>query len=217
MKTLIITGGRFNKEFAVSLLKKNEYAYIIAVDYGLAYAKSLGVVPDLIVGDFDTYGTEGLKEYEEKGCVIRRFNPEKDDTDTEIAINCALKMGLDIDIIGAFGGRADHFLSNVNNLLTALKAGIIARLLDEGNIIFLKDRSFEVTAETVPYTYFSLLPFAGAVTGLTIKGFKYALDGYDLKPGSSRCISNELTMKTGNIIFDDGILVVINSEDVPIH
>ena len=43
MKTLIITGGRFNKEFAARFLEKNRYDYIIAVDKGLQYAKELGV------------------------------------------------------------------------------------------------------------------------------------------------------------------------------
>ena len=63
MDTLIISGGRFDKEFAASWLKTNVYDYVIAVDYGLRYAKELGITPNLIVGDFDSNGESIFKEY----------------------------------------------------------------------------------------------------------------------------------------------------------
>ena len=46
MKTLIISGGRFQKDFAVSFLEKNKYDYVIAVDKGAAYAEELNIKPD---------------------------------------------------------------------------------------------------------------------------------------------------------------------------
>ena len=37
MRTLIITGGSFDRAFAASFYKKNIYDYVIAVDGGLDY------------------------------------------------------------------------------------------------------------------------------------------------------------------------------------
>ena len=213
MKTLIITGGRFHKSFATSFLVKNTYDYVIAVDGGLEYCKELGIIPDMIVGDFDTYGTDRLKEYEGRGVVIRRFVPEKDDTDTEIAMIEAAKRGNEIDVLCAYGGRMDHMLANIHNLYFALEKGIRARLVDEDNIIFLADEPFTLTTEEFPYKYVSFVPFAGEVTEIKLKGFKYSLDGYTLKPGFSRCISNEMLENEATVEFDDGILIAINSAD----
>lgn len=214
MRTLIITGGRFDKEFAVSFLEKSKYDYIIAVDHGLDYCKILDVIPDIIVGDFDSAYEETLLEYQKQGVQVRRFQPEKDDTDTEIAIREAVMLKSDMDILGATGGRLDHLLANIHNLKIALDAKLNARIIDKSNIIYLKDSSFVIEGKECRGKYISFVPFDGVVTGLKLKGFKYPLYGYDLKPGASRCISNELICPRGEVAFDKGCLIVINSLDV---
>ncbi len=213
MKTLIVTGGILHKEFAASFLEKNRYDYVIAVDAGVGYCKELGIVPHMIVGDFDTYGTDRLREYEDNDVIIRRFASEKDDTDTEIAMLEAAKRGGETDVLCAFGGRMDHMLANIHNLYLAMERGIRARLVDEDNIIFLADEPFSVTKRDFPYKFVSFVPFAGEVTGIKLKGFKYPLNGYTLKPGYSRCISNEMTGDKAEVEFNNGILIVINSDD----
>ena len=214
MRTLIITGGRFDKEFAVSFLKNNKYDFYIAVDYGVNYAEELSIVPDMIVGDFDTRGRRGLHEYEKKGCIVRQFLPEKDDTDTEIAIKETVLRQSDMDIICGTGGRIDHLLANIHNMKIALDAGLNARLIDSGNIVYLKNKDFVIERKELIGKYISFVPFDGEVRGLKLKGFKYPLNGYDLKPGASRCISNEMADNQGFVEFETGCLIVINSLDV---
>ncbi len=214
MRTLIITGGRFDKEFAVSFLKKNKYDFYIAVDYGVNYAEELSIVPNMIVGDFDTRGSIGLQEYEATGCIVRKYLPEKDDTDTEIAIKEAVLMQSDMDIICGTGGRIDHLLANIHNMKIALDAGLNARLIDNGNIVYLKNNDFIIERKELIGKYISFVPFDGEVKELKLKGFKYTLDGYDLKPGASRCISNEMADNQGIVQFTSGCMIVINSSDV---
>ena len=214
MKTLIVTGGKFNKEFAVSFLENNKYDYVIAVDRGLFHCESIGLVPDAIVGDFDSYKGVNWKKYEEQDVTIRRYQPEKDDTDTEIAIKLATEKKSDMDILGGTGGRIDHLLANIHNLLIAEEDGLTARLVDDGNIVFLKKSSFEIKSEDCIGKYISFVPFSGVVKGIKLKGFKYPLNGYDLEPGASRCISNELSDTKGIVEFDAGCLIVVNSKDV---
>lgn len=219
MRTLIITGGSFDYGFAVSFLSqnKNGYGYVIAVDNGLAYARRLGIRPDMIVGDMDTHGTADLDEYRRDGAKVIKLEPEKDDTDTERAVREAVKLGSDMDILCATGGRLDHLLASIHNLKIALDAGLGARLIDRNNIVFLKNKNFSVSREECGKKYISFVTFSGEVTGIKLKGFKYPLDGYTLKPGISRCISNELTDGYGTVEFDGGqdcCLIVINSSDV---
>lgn len=107
----------------------------------------------------------------------------------------------------------DHMLANIHNLYLAMERGIRARLVDEDNIIFLADEPFSVNKRDFPYKFVSFVPFAGEVTGIKLKGFKYPLNGYTLKPGYSRCISNEMTGDKAEVEFNNGILIVINSDD----
>ncbi len=213
LKTLIITGGRFNQEFAVLFLEQNKYDYIIAVDRGERYCRQIGLTPDMVIGDYDTRGTEGLSEYKTTKTQVIVLQPEKDDTDTEAAIQQAIKRGNSFDIIGAMGGRMDHFLGNIHNLKLALDKNIQARLINENNIIWLEKNNFTIDKNNCPLKYMSFMPFDGEVKGLTLKGFKYPLDGFNLKPGTSRCISNELVDQQGVIEFQQGCLIVLNTQD----
>lgn len=216
MKTLIITGGRFDKEFATSYLQKNKYDLKIAVDNGLSYATELGITPDIVVGDFDTFGINNLqKSVDIQVTKVIAVNPVKDDTDTELAINTAIKNGsTDIDILCATGNRFDHTLGNLHNLLLCLNSGVSARLIDrQNNISLIKDGETVIKASELTGKYVSLIPFAGAVTGVTLQGFKYPLSDYTLEPGLSIGISNELMGPEGSIIIGNGILILVNSAD----
>lgn len=213
MKILIIAGGKFEYKFAVSFLEKNKYDYVIAVDKGLEYAKELSIVPDLWLGDFDSVCHKDFgKEFSQM--EILSFNAEKDETDTELAINKAVEMKADFDIICGMGGRMDHFFGVVHNLKRATDAGLVGRVVDSSNVIALKKESFEILKKDFSGKYISFMPFGGSVTNLKIEGLKYTLDGYDLKPGESRCISNEPAEETAKVSFDSGYLLVIESLDI---
>ena len=59
---LIVSGGPTDRKFAAEFVKNRKYPYVIAVDAGLAVCEELGLVPDLAVGDFDTFGLERMEE-----------------------------------------------------------------------------------------------------------------------------------------------------------
>ena len=212
MGTLIISGGSFDKNFLHNFIKKEKYNYIIAVDRGVCYADELDIIPDLIVGDFDSADSSLLTKYD--ASTVRTYNPKKDDTDTEIAIREASHRGEAIDIVCATGGRIDHLLGNIHILKIALDEGIEARIVDKNNIIYLKSSDFEIEKKISSGKYISFIPFDGTVKGITLKGFKYALNGYDLKPGITRCISNEITEDRAFVEFESGCLIVVISSDV---
>ena len=108
---LIVSGG----EFAPLPEDLRRPAFVIACDRGWQYARRLGLLPDLTVGDFDSAPPP------ETGAPVERVPTRKDDTDTMLAARRALEKGFrDIAVCCAFGGRLDHTLANVQALVYAL-------------------------------------------------------------------------------------------------
>ena len=213
-KVLIVTGGSIEHDFLRSLILNEQYSVIIAADKGLLALDRLNILPDYILGDFDSAGSEILSKYREKSIPIMTFPSQKDMTDTELAFELALtKNPSVIDFAGATGTRLDHTLANVNLLYTALEKKIDAKIIDTNNKIYLKAENFVIKKDKQHGSFVSLLPFTYQVKGLKLRGFKYPLDGITLIKGSSLGISNEIADEEGIVEFDDGILTVFETRD----
>lgn len=215
MNTLIISGGNINHDFALDFIKENQFDTIIAVDRGMVFAHQYRVPVHYIVGDFDSAPDEILQYYQQQGqSEICAYNPEKDATDTHIAIEKAIEIkSKSICILGATGGRLDHCLGNLNCLSLALDAEIPAAMVDEYNHISLLKTGVTLNKEEQFGNYVSFLPLGDEVTGLTLEGFKYPLSNYTLRTDQSIGISNEIQEQTGRVSFLSGILIKIESRD----
>ena len=127
-RCLIITGGKLDLSFAGSFLGQETFDKIIAVDAGLEAVKALGLEPDMIVGDFDTVKPEVLAYYRRMEHIVwDARQPEKDETDTELALLKAQATGCsEVVVLGATGGRMDHTLGNIHLLFPCLQKGMEA-------------------------------------------------------------------------------------------
>lgn len=105
-------GRKAGPGFRRSFLEKETFDKIIAVDGGLKAVKELGLVPDYIVGDFDSVSNEIREEFRQYPFIVwEQHKPEKNETDTELARNRALTLSCDeIVFLGATGGRIDHMI-----------------------------------------------------------------------------------------------------------
>lgn len=218
MKTcLIVTGGKLDLAFAQSFLEKEPFDRVIAVDGGLENAERLGLIPDYIVGDFDTVDPEVLERFRRKPYIVwEQHKPEKNETDTELARNRALTLGCGrIVFLGATGGRIDHMLGNLDALCACLQQGIEAWMVDRQNRIMLLDGAHSFSKATQWGKYVSFLPYTEEVRGIILKGFKYPLNGKDIRRGEEvgLCISNEIAEDYAEITFEDGILICVESRD----
>ena len=99
MRILIITGGRIDESFALSLLQKEKFDHMIVVDGALAFWDKVERNPEIqchfdhLVGDFDTISPNILENYLDREDIeVHRFNPEKDYTDTDIALKLAIRL-----------------------------------------------------------------------------------------------------------------------------
>ncbi len=220
MKTGIISGGRIERDFALSYLKKQNFDTLIAVDNGLRFFYENDIKPTYIVGDFDTASPELVEYYRTQTEIpIRRYNPIKDSTDSQIAIELALELGSsEIHILGGTGTRLDHVLGNIQSLMLAKKKDIPCILVDEYNRIRLIDGTVFLKKEEQYGKYVSLLPLTTEVTGVTLRGFKYELTDHTFtSTGSAGLgVSNEIVADLAEIRINTGIFILIESTDRPV-
>ena len=208
---LVVSGGSADLAFLRCVIAEKE-RYIIGVDRGLEGLDALGVKADLAVGDFDS-APQHIKDIYDEGHIIK-LNPQKDYTDTHVAVNEALKRKPEAVIfVGATGGRLDHMLANINLLSICTKENVQAFMLDPQNRIRIIDRPVSIKKTCQYGVYVSLIPFTDKVTGITLNGFKYKLTDKTLVRNETIGISNEIEREEGFITLESGELMVIESKD----
>lgn len=214
-RTVIVSGGLLEEAFAAGILKDEQTELIIGVDKGLVFLYEQGILPDYIVGDFDSVPKEVITYYKERTKVpVREFNPVKDATDTEIALRLCLDLHRqDIWILGGTGTRMDHLWANVQMLKAALDAGAKARLVDTHNQIRLLKGDFVLKKEEAYGPYFSVFPLGGTVEDFSLRGAKYPLEHHELTAFDSLCVSNEIAGEELGISFPFGTVILMETRD----
>jgi len=187
----------------------NEDDFFIAVDGGLRHMTAMNLIPHLIIGDLDSADPEDVHRFEAQGVEVRKFPPEKDETDLELALDAALEMNPDIIwIAGALGNRLDQTLGNIFLLTHSKLARVDVRIVDGIRQVFLIRESAVIQGNSGQRL--SLLPLNGLVKGVQTKGLKYPLKKETLYPEKSRGISNRLTGSTATITIQNGLLLCIH-------
>ena len=211
MKSYIFIGGEVDKSALESQIKDD--ALVIAADSGYDNAKALGLAErcDFVVGDFDSTKERAFCSR----AKIIRVPSEKNETDTELAINTALENGADeLYIVGGLSGRLDHTLSNLYLLEALSKSGASAVICDGRNRVrYLKERSSFLIPRS-DYKYFGLISLEKETKGVSIEGAKYPLKNATLKRGTSLAISNEVSENFAMVSCKKGGLFVIESKDL---
>lgn len=179
---------------------------VICADRGLVHTERLGIKPHLVVGDFDSYNGALPEDTE-----IHRSVPEKDDTDTMLALKLAIERGAErVMIYGAFGGRIDHTIANIQTLRYALENGCEAILIDSDNIALLQTKS----TRTYPYRegwYFSFFAYTEKVV-VSLIGTKYTLDNAEITSSFPLGVSNEITSDEAVMTINEGTALVVISK-----
>ena len=207
MRAFIYTGGTVYADGVAE--RPEEGDLVIAADAGYRHAKSLGITPSVLLGDFDSLGVPDADDTVE----IFQVPAEKDVTDTQLAVQVALERGAtELLILGGLGGRADHLLSNLS-ILESLWTKRIRCVIDNGKnrIRFIRNDSIIIPRSH--YKYLSLIAVDDVVKGVTVEGCKYPLKKAKLTRLHQYAVSNELT---GNCAFIDvprGGVYLIESMD----
>lgn len=200
----IFAGGTIKDR---SFVKINPDEQVICADSGFKYAQALGIVPDCVVGDFDSWKGDLPKASEIIRCI-----PEKDDTDTLVALKKAISNGArEVIIYGAFGGRFDHMMGNVQLLKYALDRGCHAELVDGDNIVMIC-RKGEYRIKRREGWYFAVLAYSPEVKVASLSGVKYPLKDAVLTNGYPLGVSNEFASNEAILEISEGTALVVMSK-----
>ena len=209
MIVAICAGGPL-KEVAFSL-KPDKW---IGVDRGALYLVDKAIVPDAIVGDFDSVSAEEFARISNVVHHIEQFQSEKDETDTELALEKALSYApTEIWLTGVTGGRLDHYEAVLRSVyhLQQQHPKIIVKIVNPDNELqFLKPGKHSLLQSD--YTYVSFFAYGQTLTNVTLRGVKYETTDEVIEQGTTRFTSNEILMDA-SISFRGGICLMIKSRD----
>lgn len=210
MHVILFAGGTVLEGTAVEqALATGEL--IIAADSGAQTALARGYVPTFVVGDLDSLPQETLAHLEQLGSQVVPAAEEKDETDTELAIELALRQGATrITLLGALGGtRFEHTFANLL-LLTAYEHTRLE--IADGNACGWLLRGPGTTQIAGKKgDLLSLFPLMASAEGVYTENLYYPLREETLRFGRPRGISNIFLTESATVSLRKGLLLVIHT------
>ncbi len=183
---------------------------IIALDGGLVFCVENDIIPDYIIGDFDSLPPEKqslIDQYPQER--VMRLPCEKDDTDMLAAIKFAMEKGIsDFVIYGGLGGRLSHTIANIQCLMYLKERGCTGILVGKNTKVFLL-KNETVTFDEGHSGYISVFSYSEKAEGVTLKGLKYELEDAELTAAFPLGVSNEFAGKTVEVSVRSGTLLIV--------
>jgi thiamine pyrophosphokinase len=191
----------FEKEF-------EKCDYLIAADGGASACFLYNRIPDVVIGDLDSYSARPDMDVK----VILENSQETNDLEKAIqhAIDCDAKH---IVVLGATGERLDQTLKNISVMVQFTDE--ISDLVLKDDLCWMRILPESYSFKTLPGTLISLFPVSGIVEGITTRGLKYSLHDESLQNGVRDGSSNEATEETVEISHKKGdlLLMVFDSKE----
>ncbi len=202
MNVLIIAAGE-NKNPKRLLEYANAADYIICADAGYDHAKAVGIVPDILVGDFDSL-------QEEPADFLRKVKlpVEKDETDTLYALRFAFSKGAtNVIVYGGIGTRFDHSYANICLLQHAMVRDITMTVTDGETEIYLTDSNLTLSGKKGQTV--SVYSFSDICEGVSLQGFYYPLENAVLEKYDIIGTSNIVIEDVAKITVSSGTLLIV--------
>ena len=204
MRAVIICGGTITDyRYIKAQIKDGDL--IICADSGYDHAVNMGIKASIVVGDFDSISTIPAD------IQTIQYPARKDQTDSEIAVEYARKMGVkDFLLIAATGTRLDHTLTNILLLKDCLAHGENALIVEEHNKIMITDSMMHLQESAGSIV--SLIPLSKC-HGVTTENLEYPLQDATLYMGKGRGVSNIMTDNNACVSVRSGSLLIIIAKD----
>jgi thiamine pyrophosphokinase len=204
---IFANGELADAEKARSLLRPDDV--IVCADGGSHHALALGLQPNMLIGDLDSMDAEGRGTFRDLGIPVQQYSHDKNETDLELALRYALgQLPSSILVVAALGRRLDQTLGNIA-LLTAPELATLDVRLDDGiEEAFFCHRLAKLAG--APGDLVSLIPWGGAVGGVSTEGLRWPLHAETLYPEKTRGISNEMLGAAASVTIVTGLLLVVH-------
>jgi thiamine pyrophosphokinase len=169
---------------------------VVAADGGGRFLAAAGIVPDLLVGDFDSLDAAAVDDARLRGARVVRHPVRKDQTDGELAVDEALRAGGgDVVLAGALGAL-DHVLGHLALLGRVEAGGTPARLVSPALTVRVLVAPAAVSLDARPGARVSLAPFTGDAV-VTLTGLDYPLRRGRLPGDACLGLGNAVATTTG--------------------
>ncbi len=199
-----------NGDLSQPEIKLSPETTIIAADGGARHALELGLIPQIVIGDFDSLTTAVRTTLEMRGCQLITHPTEKDETDLELALNHAQKLGAtEITLHGLLGGRWDMSFANILLLAAPRYAGIKFKVIAGDDEIFILRGKAALEIKGNPGDSVSVIPLTSQVSGLSYSGLTWPLENAELNFGSPRGVSNRMSGEKARIELLEGVALVV--------
>ena len=213
---LVIADGDVDVSVLAELAADPRPPRLIAADGGAARVLGAGLVPDVVVGDFDSLADAERARLEALGVELRVAPPDKDESDMELCLLTAIADGAErLTIVGAMGlVRPEHTVANLLLLADPRLDGLEVAIVGRGSRLWrigTADGPGQARIEGQPADFVSLFPLDTAVAGVTTEGLRFALADARLPLGPSLGLSNELLTDQARVTCRRGRLLVIHS------
>jgi len=181
------------------------HTLFIACDGAAQKAAALGVLPDIVSGDFDSLALDSARAALPKAEFVP--TPDQSQTDLQKAAAIARERGADsLTIAGAAGGRMDHTLGNVSLLLRWQEdwPDLPVRMVADGS----ETRALrgERTLDTAPGDAVSVLSMDGRAQ-VSLSGVRWPLADFLLPVGVGGLL-NEATGASVTVKAEGGAILV---------
>ena len=209
MKSIIFANGEFCQ--TVNEINISDDDLVIAADGGSSHCQTLGIIPDVLIGDLDSTSKELIQEWLNAGVLVIRRPAQKDQTDLELALLHAQAEGAsEIIVYGAVGGRLDMTFGNLL-LLAHPELTCPIRLICSGEEVRALRPGESLTLNGAPGDIVSLLSLQPGESSIRTEGLEYPLDNEALDFGLTRGISNQMAAEGAVIQLEKGLLAVIHT------
>lgn len=174
----------------------------IAADGGLRHVEALGLIPDVILGDFDSLGYVPQK--------ANVFPVEKDDTDAMLAVKKGLALGYqEFFLYGCLeGSRLDHTIATFQTLQYLVSCGGTGYAVGKDYIVsVLENGTLEFKPECTGIL--SVFCMGKPAEGVTLEGLQYPLQNGILTAEHPLGVSNHFLGKTATVSVKQGSLLLL--------
>jgi thiamine pyrophosphokinase len=190
----IFLHGRYRKQDLPFYRRLCRRRFRIAVDGGYAFFKKAGIVPDLLIGDFDSL--RRIPRNLPPSTEVLSHPIRKDATDAELALDYCLERGARlIDIVQPSCGDLDHLTGNLMLLTREANQGKgrykpLIRMVDVSSEIFYID-SGEWTLRGARGNPVSVLPLSRRIV-LSCSGTDFDVERKTIRRGETIGLRNRI-------------------------
>ncbi|MCK8817273.1 thiamine diphosphokinase [Natroniella sulfidigena] len=207
-RAIVFINGKMKgkKEFYLKYIQKEDKVF--CADGGAKHTYNLGLMPELILGDFDSISKEVLSYYQNKGVELKKYPSEKDKTDTQLLLELLSKRGFQkVIIFAGLGGGLDHILGNLYLLEKFSELDLDISLVTPSEIIEVITEQKVIKDQQNKRVSFS--PLTSKATGIDLTGFKYQLKNGVMVRGNTLGLGNFIVEKEATVKLKTGKLLMI--------